>query len=125
MQILAVNKSNMELISEAKDSGKTKEQYDIQSAIIPNELSAYYIVANVFLHQENATKFMDQLKVSGLNPHLLVNPQNNYNYVYLEKVSDEQSAVSLYLSKLNNTYLGKIWILSVNINNRTITSNDD
>jgi hypothetical protein len=125
MQILAVNKSNIELISEAKDSGKTKEPYDIQSAIIPNESSAFYIVANVFLHEENATKFMDQLKASGLTPHLLVNPQNNYNYVYLEKVLLEQNAISLYLSKLNNTYLGKIWILSVNNNNRTITSNDD
>lgn len=125
MQILAVNKSDMELISEAKDSGKTKEPYEIQSAIIPNESSAYYIVANVFLHEENATKFMNQLKASGLNPHLLVNPQNNYNYVYLEKELIEQNAISLYLSKLNNTYLGKIWILSVNNNNRTITSNDD
>ena len=37
----------------------------------------------------------------------------------------EQEAQALYLSKINNTYQGKLWILSVNNNNALITDNDD
>ena len=124
LDILAVNKNNAELISDTKEIEKSKSPYDIQIASIPNESSGYYIIANVFLHKENATKFMQQLKNEGLNPHVLINPETNFNYVYLDKVQLEQQAINLISSKINNSYLGKIWILSVNNTNRIITSND-
>lgn len=125
IQILVVNKTESELIADAKKSNKTKSPYEIQVASIPNEGSGFYVVANVFLHEENANKFAAQLKENGLKPKILVNKETNYNYVYLAKVSNEEEAISLYLSKLNDTYQGRIWILSVNNNSKTITSNDD
>jgi len=137
IQILAINKNNNELIVDAnkketprnqevviKEMNK-KELFDIQIVTIPNEPKGYYIVANVFSITDNSNKFLNLLKTKGLNPKVLINPVNNYKYVYLKKVDDEQEAKSLYLSKINNTYQDKIWILSVNNNNALITDNDD
>lgn len=134
IQILAINKSNNNLIAEAKNQNAIPEKskdniekapFEIQVVTIPGESKGYYLVANVFSVKENSTNFMNTLKNKGLNPKLLLNKLNDYKYVYLEKVENEQDAINLYLSKVNNTYQDKIWILSVNNKNQTITSNDD
>jgi hypothetical protein len=137
IQILAINKNNNDLIADAtkkelpskqevaiKEPNK-KELFDVQIVSIPNEPRGYYIVANVFSISENSVNFFNSLKAKGLTPKVLVNPMNNYKYVYLKKVDNEQEAQALYLSKINNTYQGKLWILSVNNNNALITDNDD
>lgn len=137
IQILAINKNNNELIADASKKAQpdeqtvaikqphTKELFDVQIVSIPNEPKGYYVVANVFSITENSVSFLNSLKAKGLTPKVLINPMNNYKYVYLKKVDDEQEAKSLYLSKINNTYQGKLWILSVNNNNALITDNDD
>jgi hypothetical protein len=137
IQILAINKNNNELIADASIKEKLsnqevvvkepnkKELFDVQIVSIPNEPGGYYIVANVFSVTENSVNFFNSLKAKGLTPKVLVNPKNNYKYVYLKKVDDEQEAQALYLSKINNTYQGKLWILSVNNNKALITENDD
>jgi hypothetical protein len=137
IQILAINKNNNELIADASIKEKLsnqevvvkepnkKELFDVQIISIPNEPGGYYIVANVFSVTENSVNFLNSLKAKGLTPKVLVNPKNNYKYVYLKKVDDEQEAQALYLSKINNTYQGKLWILSVNNNKALITENDD
>jgi hypothetical protein len=137
IQILAINKNNNELIADASIKEKLsnqevvvkepnkKELFDVQIISIPNEPGGYYIVANVFSVTENSVNFLNSLKAKGLTPKVLVNPKNNYKYVYLKKVYDEQEAQALYLSKINNTYQGKLWILSVNNNKALITENDD
>ncbi|MEC4003561.1 hypothetical protein OX283_002730 [Flavobacterium sp. SUN052] len=134
MQILALNKTNNNLIAESKNQKaipektqevKVKAPFEIQVVSIPGESKGYYLVANVFSVKENSTNFMSTLKNKGLNPKLLVNKLNDYKYVYLEKVENEQEAINLYLSKINNSYQDKIWILSINNNSQTITSNDD
>ncbi|WP_298397458.1 hypothetical protein [Flavobacterium sp.] len=137
MQILAVNKNNNQLIADlSKKEDNTKQiasikeplnnqLFDVQIVSIPNEPKGYYLVANVFSITSNSTNFLNLLKSKGLNPKVLINPLNNFKYVYLKKTEDEQEAQSLYLSKLNNTYQDKLWILSVNNNNTLITNNDD
>jgi len=137
IQILAINKNNNELIADASIKEKLsnqevvvkepnkKELFDVQIISIPNEPGGYYIVANVFSVTENSVNFLNSLKAKGLTPKVLVNPKNNYKYVYLKKVDDEQEAQALYLSKINNTYQGKLWILSVNNIKALITENDD
>lgn len=134
IQILALNKSNSDLIAEAKTKNiipektqvvKEKTPFEIQVVSIPGQSKGYYLVANVFSVKDNSSNFINKLKIKGLNPKLLVNNDNDYRYVYLEKVENEQEAINLYLSKINNTYQDRIWILSVNNNTQTITSNDD
>lgn len=137
MQILAVNKNNNQLIADLSKKEEATKQiatiseplnnqlFDVQIVSIPNEPKGYYLVANVFSITSNSTNFFNLLKSKGLNPKVLINPLNNFKYVYLKKTEDEKEAKSLYLSKLNNSYQDKLWILSVNNNNTLITNNDD
>ena len=76
--------------------------------------SGYYIVANVFSVESNATKFITSLKNKGINAKYFKNPKNGYNYVYLQRSDSWNSAVELYQSNLNNTYTDEIWIMPIN-----------
>ncbi|WP_395043384.1 SPOR domain-containing protein [Flavobacterium sp.] len=113
-------------LSEADKNNKKEEQIEIRTVTISNQESGYYIVANVFSNPENAEKFISLLKSKGIEAKYFVNKINKYRYVYLSKTSKELEAINLYLSKVNDTYQDKIWILSVNnINlNKAITNND-
>lgn len=75
----------------------------------------YYIVANVFSQFSNAENFLEDLKSQGLDPAYFKNPRNKYTYVYLKRFDEWRSASKSFHSKLNNTYIGKIWIMSINI----------
>lgn len=138
IQILAVNKNNNDLIGDATNNGEIKNssndsknslfkngRFDVQIVTIPNEVKGYYLVVNVFENNENPTVFLNSLKAKGHNPKIMVNPLTNYKYVYLKKFDFENDANSMILSKINNTYQDKIWIVSVNNNNSLITNNDD
>jgi hypothetical protein len=124
---IAANKSIKPLQIIEKNDLANKEKYDIQVVKIANQPKGYYIVGNVFAVNQNSTNFYNLLKSKGLNPKILINPVNNFKYVYLKKVDSEKEAIDLFLSKVNNTYHDKIWILSVNNNdtNTDITNNDD
>lgn len=93
---------------------KARKLNDLHIANIPNTPKGYYIVANVFETNENATNFVKNLKNKGLDPKVLINTLNNYKYVYLKKADTEEEARILLASKIDNTYESKIWILSVN-----------
>ncbi|WP_395066684.1 hypothetical protein [Flavobacterium sp.] len=138
IQILSINKDALTLVAEANSNKKInidkekiieknieKAPFEIQSVTIPNEAKGYYIVANVFSVTENSSHFLALLKSKGFSAKLLINHLNNFKYVYLQKVDNENEAISLCLSKLNNTYQDKMWILSVNNTNTSITNNDD
>lgn len=137
IQILAINIENSSLIADANKNTKpiqtleqkgtsNKEKYDIQEIKIANHPKGYYIVGNVFAVNQNSTNFYNLLNSKGLNPKILVNPVNNYKYVYLKKTDNEKEAIALFVSKVNNTYQDKIWILSVNNDNsKDLTNNDD
>lgn len=76
----------------------------------------YYIIANVFSTQENADKFVKQLKSKGFKEAgYFVNPRNNFRYVYLKRHSNRTEALIAYYSNMDNTYFDTIWIGSVNL----------
>ncbi len=113
-------------LSEVDKNNKKEEQIEIRTITISNQESGYYIVANVFSKPENADKFIKLLDSKGIEAKSFVNKINNYRYVYLTKTTKELEAINLYLSKVNDTYQDKIWILSVNNVNlsKAITNND-
>ncbi|MEI7508057.1 MAG: hypothetical protein WCJ62_01170 [Flavobacterium sp.] len=87
---------------------------DIHVATIPNKEKGYYIIANVFSIDENSSKFIRQLESKGFAPKEMLNTSNNYRYIYLTKVDNEEDAKNLILSNFDNKYKSKLWILSVN-----------
>lgn len=124
IQILAINKDANTLLAEANPKSKdeinnsaiaeTKDNTEIKSVTIPNQPKGYYLIANVFSINENCTKFIDLLIAKGLNPQILINPVNQFKYVYLKKSDNLMEVMNLYMSKMNDTYQDKVWILSVN-----------
>jgi DNA repair protein RadC len=54
----------------------------------------------------------------------MVNAQNKFQYVYLKKVATQQEAQVWVQSQMNGQYHDKLWVLSVNNSNETITDND-
>lgn len=93
---------------------RTLTDNDIHVATIPNKEKGYYIIANVFSLDENSSKFIRQLESKGLSPKEMINTTNNYRYIYLKRVENEEEAKNLILSNFDNKYKSKLWILSVN-----------
>lgn len=134
IQIVAVNKNITQLYADAawnikrlETSRVTQQEEDkvkIQWATIPNEDQGYYIIANVFALSENTDNFMKALKKRGFQPQKMVNAQNKFQYVYLKKVATQEEAQVWVQSQMNGQYHDKLWVLSVNNSNETITDND-
>lgn len=134
IQIVAVNKNITQLYADAawnikrlETSRVTQQEEDkvkIQWATIPNEEQGYYIIANVFALSENTDNFMNVLKKKGFKPQKMVNAQNKFQYVYLKKVATQEEAQVWVQSQMNGQYHDKLWVLSVNNSNETITDND-
>ncbi|RXR24311.1 hypothetical protein [Flavobacterium stagni] len=132
IQIVAVNKNVTQLYADASWNIKRKDtaladqtdKVKLQFISLPNEPKGYYLIANVFAMTENTGNFMNQLKKKGLSPKCLINHQNNFQYVSLIRVVTEEEAVALVKSQLNGTYTEKLWVLSVNSANESITDND-
>ncbi len=110
-------------VAEIKTEKKEKATQNLKNAInpvdfhiadIPNEPKGYYLVVNIYDSNENSNNFIAALKEKGFQPQTLVNTVNNYKYIYLKKVATEEEAKSLLVSKFNNKYKSKLWVLSVN-----------
>ncbi|MEL4307062.1 PorP/SprF family type IX secretion system membrane protein [Joostella sp. CR20] len=80
-----------------------------ESKDVPSEEKGYYVIANVFSEEKNATKYVDQLKAEGIDADIFINPKNNYNYVYLNKSTDWNTALQWYKKSIN--YKNDIWIM--------------
>lgn len=91
-----------------------KNRKRFRSYSIPNVESGHYLIANVFKNPSNATAFLDELKVQGIDGGFFINPKNGLNYVYLRGYQNKKEAVSAYHSKLDGSYNGAAWIMNVN-----------
>lgn len=75
--------------------------------------SGYYLIANVFGTEEYFNKFVKKLSNDGIAPHYFENPNNNWNYVYLQRYDTWQDAVAAHKSKFNGAYTDDMWIMNV------------
>lgn len=81
----------------------------------------YYLVANVFAEPVNARQFLSNLKKQGVGANFFVNPHNKYIYVYVSYSKVRETAETLKITNLNNTYHGEMWLLGVNINQNNVS----
>jgi len=84
------------------------------SVSIPNIISGYYTIVNVFAKHSNALRFVEKLKKQGLKAAYFINPKNNYRYVYLTKHNDFENATAVYNSNFDGKYKDAAWIMTVN-----------
>ncbi|MFC4722836.1 PorP/SprF family type IX secretion system membrane protein [Geojedonia litorea] len=75
--------------------------------------SGYYLIVNVFGTEAYFNKFMKRLSNDGIDPNSFVNPNNKWNYVYLQRYDTWQDAVAAHKSKFNGAYADDMWIMNV------------
>lgn len=77
--------------------------------------AGYYLVTNVFSMPENTLKWMETLKTNGHTPISFVNPENNWDYVYVFYSEDLNETYASYLDLAKLPYFQDIWISKVNL----------
>ncbi|TVZ58310.1 type IX secretion system PorP/SprF family membrane protein [Flavobacteriaceae bacterium MAR_2010_105] len=103
-------KSSHDLIKKEiqKNSIKSESLFNVKGVE-----SGYYLIANVFGTQEYLNKFMNKLSGDDIDPQYFVNPNNNWNYVYLKRYNTWQEAVAAHKSKFSGAYIDDMWIMNV------------
>lgn len=105
----------LNLEEELKEEIELEKIKNLISINIPSLDKGYYLVTNVFSLKENATKWMSFLREKGHNPKSYVNPENGWQYIYLNIDEDPYVIYQMRkeLSKID--YFEDIWILKINM----------
>ncbi|QKX04693.1 hypothetical protein HN014_07130 [Aquimarina sp. TRL1] len=75
----------------------------------------YYLIGNVFKGGEYAERFKSALQndLGFNNTQVIVNPENDFQYVAIESYRSKDEAIEKYMSSIDNRYLGDMWILNI------------
>ncbi len=79
----------------------------------------YYIITGVFNEGKNLKRVVKKLKKKGFAADFIYNPENNLNYVYIQKFPFGLEAVDACVTDFDGAYQDDVWIL--NIENNTPT----
>ncbi|MEW7289557.1 PorP/SprF family type IX secretion system membrane protein [Aquimarina sp. 2304DJ70-9] len=97
-----------------KFADATRPEAQIATKFIPGYPEGYYLIGNVFKGGEYANKFTTTLKDLGFNDSkIILNPENQFQYVSVESYTNKEEAVQKYLSSIDNRYYGDMWILHI------------
>jgi len=85
------------------------------SGIIPSLEKGYYLTTNVFANHQNTLNWVKFLKSKGYSPKVIVNPVNNWEYVYVGNNQDLDIAYNELKELLKLPYFYGLWIFKVNL----------
>ena len=71
---------------------------------LPGVEPGYYMVVNVFSKKAYAHKFVDELRVDGINANYFINPNRGYRHVYIYKTDTSEDLIQNYNSNLRGRY---------------------
>ncbi|TSE03675.1 type IX secretion system membrane protein PorP/SprF [Aquimarina algiphila] len=92
----------------------SRPEAQIATKFIPGYAEGYYLIGNVFKGGAYAEKFSSTLKDLGFdNSTIILNPENQFQYVAIESYTDKDEAVEKYLSSIDNRFFGDMWILHI------------
>jgi outer membrane protein OmpA-like peptidoglycan-associated protein len=73
----------------------------------------YYIIVGVFNEGKNLKKVIKKLKRKGFDANSIYNPDNQLNYVYIQKFPFGLEAVDACVNDFDGSYIDDVWILNV------------
>lgn len=88
---------------------------DIQSMTVPNLEPGYYLVTNVFSKAVNAVKWSQFLTEKKYTAKDFVNPENNWNYVYITNSKTLETVYEKWIQYKEIEYFKNIWIIGINL----------
>ena len=108
-----MDERDIQRVFSKKTSYKRNVPDNIGQITVPTINSGYYIIAGVFSKSKNAKRLIMNLHMRGIDAMSFVNPENNYQCVYLRYYNTRKEALAAYYSNVDDTYYDTIWILKV------------
>lgn len=110
--------TNPTTVKKLEEFIKNAESNDINYLLLPEKNNGikkgYYIIAVTYKEKEKAIKYIGDLKKRGLTKSGSFKATiNEWNYVYIERFDDYESAKQAYQTKFNNKYPETMWILPI------------
>jgi type IX secretion system PorP/SprF family membrane protein len=101
-------------IEDSVDEEPTKTQ-EIKKILVDGMKHGYYVVVGAFAYEENAIKFIRELKEQNYQPQIAQNTRTKYHYVYLLFTQSHEEAQALRndLRKSDMFKFDESWILNV------------
>lgn len=97
-----------------KTENNDRRPFQIRKLNIKSDLKlGYYLISNVFAIDQNKINYQDFLTQNQIKSDSFLNPENNYQYVYLKYSENLEEITSNYNTNLNNTFFDDYWILNV------------
>lgn len=86
-----------------------------ENRIIPGLPTGYYLVTNVFEDSKNAIRWREFLISKGFTPHTFVNPENDWEYIYIQSFDDLENGFELWKQHQDKEYFIGLWLMKVNM----------
>lgn len=86
-----------------------------ENRIIPGLPTGYYLVTNVFDDSKNAIRWREFLISKGFTPHTFVNPENDWEYIYIQSFDDLENGFELWKQHQDKEYFIGLWLMKVNM----------
>ena len=75
----------------------------------------YYLVTNVFSQPDLAQKWKLLLERKGYQPKILLNPENNWEYVYINHALRPADLIDQLLKAEEQPFLENLWVFKINV----------
>ena len=82
---------------------------------MPNMDAGYYVVTNVFSQPELSSKWQSKLIYQGYKPKVIINPKNNWHYVYLLKTQNPKEAINKKNTLRYLEIFKEAWVFKINL----------
>ncbi|NND14724.1 MAG: PorP/SprF family type IX secretion system membrane protein [Eudoraea sp.] len=111
--ISRVREAEIEAARAEEEKPQEGEKYQESTITKEGVAPGFYLIVNVFGKKIYYDAFMKKLQGQGLNPKSFLRPQNNYNYVYLQRYDTMSEARRARNSKFDGRYTDDMWIFGV------------
>ena len=82
----------------------------------PSLKKGYYLITNVFSKPSYARRWEEFLVSNGYSPGTIINPKNNWHYVYVYTDEDLYAVYKTYQKLVKLDYFNEIWAFKINMN---------
>ncbi|MFD2788209.1 OmpA family protein [Arenibacter sp. H213] len=76
-----------------------------------NNTPGFYIISNVFKSEAYLIENLENLQKKGFDAGFLFNPEDQLNYLYLQRFETWQEALQACKTKLNGSYTKEVWVM--------------
>lgn len=78
-----------------------------------NQTPGFYLISNVYKNEGYLAENLKKLQRKGFEAGFLFNPENQLNYLYLQRLDTWQEALNACKTEVNGTYDKEVWVMIV------------